>query len=475
MDALTLVEKERQEEIVLARKFHSGEHDTKLTARLKQFLGEDIETRLNVCRNVVSAVAERLIITGFDSESEALIQWAGDLWTATKMNAEQEDTHEWALRDGEAFVIVSWDVEEERPEFTPHYRYTDTSTGGDGFGCWMKYRQDDPNQKPEYGVKQWTEVANNETIQRRNLYYPDRIVKEVRRRGLQWESFAADELWVDNDGKPLGIAIVPFQNKGLMCEAWDAFPIQRAINKSLIDLLSSSDMTAFRIFFALGFIPTQDGKQLKEDGSNLLILEPGQVVGTTKSQKDAAFGAINPAELNPQMDLTHQLILWLATVTNTPVSRFVSTKLIASDETLKEQEGPLISRVTARQTRFGNSWVECLGLARRLTNTFGGEGVDEETPIKPIWTEPAARGEKEKLELLSLKSAIGVPWEQLWKEAGYDQATIKKMKGMNDERSRDLERGRTGRDVQSGNGRESRDSGGSSSGAQEDQTGSQEG
>lgn len=462
-DALSVVEEERQKEIVLCRRYHDGIQGVELTDRLEQFLGTDVEFRMNVCRTVVMALVERLRVQAFDAPDDKLAEWAEELWEANNLDALQEDIYEGALRDGEYFTVVSWDEEEERASIIPHQRYTDVQVEGDGFGCWMVYNEDDYNQKPLHGVKQWTEMLpearENEIIQqatqRRNHYYPDRVEKYKRSIQGDWEPYQPPEdddwpvLWVDSNDEPLGIALVHFSNKGLRCEAWDALPLQNAINKSLIDLLSSSDLTAFRIFYSLGFVPTTDGKTPAEDRSNWLKLEPGQVVGTTKSARDAEFGAIEPARLSELMDLTHQLVLWLAMVTNTPVSRFISTKLIASDATLKEQEGPLLARVTSRQVRFGNAWTKCLDMARRLDNAFGEDEVNEEEVIELIWAEGAARGEQEKLDLLEKKQSIGIPQKQLWKEAGYNQKQIDEM-----EKVRDAERRKDSRRAEEGTGRE---------------------
>jgi hypothetical protein len=457
-DALTEAEEDRQKEVVRARKYHEGTQGVELTERLEQFLSTDFDFGMNVCRNVVSALVERLRVTGFDTTDEELMDWASNVWNNNNLDATQEDIYEGALRDGEYFAIVSW---EDGVSVIPHQRYTDVQVEGDGFGCWMVYKENDPNQKPEYGVKQWTESTETmgevgiirQAAQRRNLYYPDRVEKYRRDFNGEWEQFQPSEdeewpvPWTDSEGKPLGVALIHFTNKGLRCEAWDAFPLQDAVNKSLLDLLSSSDLTAFRIFYSLGFIPTTDGKPPAEDRSNWLKLEPGQVVGTTKSARETDFGSIEPAELRELMDLTHQLVLWLAMVTNTPVSRFISTKLIASDATLKEQEGPLLSRVTSRQVRFGNAWARCLDIARRLENEFGDGGLNEDEKIDLIWAEGAARGEDEKLDLLQKKQGIGIPHKQLWKEAGYNQKTIDQM-----ETERDAERRDQFRDGNRGNG-----------------------
>lgn len=424
----------RQDQIVIARNYNDGNHNVKLTERLKQFLNQDFPFRLNMCRTVVSAVAERLRVIGFDSVNTNLIDWATNLWDINSMAAIQEEIYEAALRDGEGFMIVDWDNELLRPRWVFNERYTSKAAGGNDTGCWMVYEQNDHRQKPLYAVKQWSEIeeGGDEYQIRRTYYYPDRVEKYVN-TGNEWKTFEATIPWMGPDKLPLGIAAIPFNNKGLRCEAWDAFPLQDALNKTLVDLLSSSDITAFRIFYALGFIPTTDGKTPAADGSNLLKIEPGTVVGTSKSARDAEFGAIEPANIAPLMDEAHQIVLWCAMVTATPVSRFISTRLVASESTLKEQEGPLISRVTARQESFKGSWSKCLTLSAKLQTLYGEGAVDIVTKVTPTWADAASRGEAEKMDVLQQKKALGVPTKQLWIEMGYDNKTIEKMEQMQQE------------------------------------------
>jgi len=443
LEGLNAMEQNREREVLLARRYHSGDQGAQLTERLKQFLNETEgfvdPFRFNVCNNVVTAVSERLSVDAFDCDDLTALEWAQEFWQSDGLDAKQEEIHEGALRDGEYFGIVDWDQEEERPTVIPQQRYTSVEVGGDGQGCVILYEEDDPNLSPQVGVKYWTEVNSKEIISHRNLYYPDRIEKWVRRNKAEWELDASIP-WTDATDQPLGIAMVHFKNKALRPEASDAWPLQRAINKSLLDLLASSDLTAFRIFVSLGFIPTTDGGPLKPDRSNLLPIEPGQVVGTTLPPNQASFASVEPSELSPLMDLTHQLVLWLATTTNTPVSRFISTKLIASDETLKEQEGPLIARARSRQITYGNAWGKCLKLAAKLQNTFGvGDGriVNEDAVYDPIWADASARSQQERMELLLKKQKLGIPEEQLWREAGYSRQRIKQMLAMKKVEQRD--------------------------------------
>ncbi len=434
-------ESERQRAIALARDYHEGNQGVKLTPRLEQFIvsyNRGHEFNLNVCRAVVSALSGRLSIMGFDSVNADLVEWAKKVWDANLMGAVQDDVHEDAIRDGEHFIIVDWDTIKERPRWTPHTRFVSVEEGGDDFGCIATYEQNDPNMEMLYVTKYWVEMEGNAPRRFKTIYYPERIEKYKMGDNGEWQrrNDPRDPIntltgepqwptpWVDGAEEPIGIPVVHFKNRKLRCEAWDAFPIQDAINKELLDLLLAGDQTAFRIYVALGFIPTTDGLEPKADRSNWQQVEPGEVVASTKSPQEASFDAIKGEDLTPLQNLVHQLIMWLAMVTETPVTRFTTTKLIASDETLKEQEIPLLERVEVRQTVFGEAWVKCLNISRRLEGLWGDATIDQETPIKVLWKDAKVQGEKEKLENLKSKKELSVPVTQLWKEAGYDQLTI---------------------------------------------------
>lgn len=438
------VELEHQRHIVLARKYHDGFQVVPLTERLQKVLGvglnfaQDVLFRMNVTRSVVTAVSERLIVSGFDAPDTAQVEWAGNLWTDNRMEYLQEEVHEGALRDSEYFILVDWDETNQRARFTPHERFTSLEVEGNGWGCIMVYPENDPHQEPSHAVKVWYDTIPGPggvplQRERRTLYYPDRVEKYARND--QGKLVLLENIpWVTKDGRPLGIPVVHFINKSMRFEAWDAFPMQNAINKSLVDTLAAADNTAFRIYVALGFIPTTDGKEPTEDRSNWLKVEPGQIIGSTKDASKVKFDAIDPADVKPLIDLTEQLILWMAMVSDTPVNRFVSTRQIASDKTLKEQEGPLLAKVRNRQLAFGSAWVRCMQIARSLHNEFGSpmqDPLDTTIRLRVTWAEAQTSAERDRLETLEIKKQLGIPQRQLWAEAGYSVQQIEKMEGLN--------------------------------------------
>ena len=419
---------EEQKNILLARRYHEGEQDVYLTDRAKQYLGLHAENpfRLNVCRLVVDAVLDELEVVGFDAgeegETKPLSEFATNAWNLNRMDALQRDVHESALRDGEAFVIVDWSEDDQRPLFVWHKRYTSTAAGatGEDAGCYMIYPADDYTQKPVAAVQRWVEPVGNTQRQRATIYYPDHFDRLLYDGG--WKMIETVP-WVDASGEALGIPVIHFKNASLRPEAWDAIPMQDAINKFLVDVIANADMAGFGMYKAIGFIPTSDGQQLKPDGSNAAVIAPGTIIGTTN--KDAEFDKVEGSSPQPLTETLTTIIQYTAHITKTPASRFQTGAQVQSGESQKEQNKPLFSKVKARQVLFGNAWEDAIDMARKLA-VLNGESLDSDAQYSTLWNQTYT------LEELQAKKSLGVPLEQIWKEMGYTERAISAMKNMDE-------------------------------------------
>lgn len=448
----------RQRAIARARRYHDGRHFVKLTDRLRTFLrdvgGEDDGTylHLNICRTVVMAIAERLMVARFDSNNETFQAWINNVWKQNNMDIVQDEAHEAALRDGETFLIVGWDADAGRPRITHHLRYVDAAfdsgsrsldmavSSNTGVGVKVFYEDDDPSLPMKYASRRWMEEYQDVTKrwrkrQRCTLYYPDRIEKYVRDGSWQPIRDEGDVSWpipwVDDAGRPIGIPVVHMRNAGLVAEAWEAIPLQNAINKTLVDLLTAGDTTAFKVLVALGFFPTTDGQMPNETGSNVWKIEPGSWVGTRNA--DASVQVIPGEDLEKLIAPINQLIYWAAMVTDTPVSRFITTRQIAAGETLKQQEGPLLNKIRKRQVLFGDAWERVAKIAGKLDTLFGRSqsSYTDDISLECRWEPAEVREDMEVYKILQIKrSYLGVPLEQIWKEAGYTDDEIRAMKRM---------------------------------------------
>jgi hypothetical protein len=437
-------EKERQRNVMLARRFYDGDHDVKLTPRMLEFLGisDDNEFTMNVCRTVVEAVTDRLIIadvnTSEKGDDQPVATWASDVAKAVHLPALQMDVHTGAARDGEYFVFVDWDAEKLQPRFTPHWRYCDLQVDedADNFGCKAHYPDDDTTRPLQYVSKRWIEdLGNGRTRNRATLYFPDRIEKyEVIGGALMEFQDDTDTTWplpwVRSDGTPRGIPIMHWRNTSeLRPEHWDAIGAQRAFNKTVLDIIATGDTTAFRIFVAIGWQPTTDGQPLKGDGSNAARLAPGQIIGTLRTPAEASFQAVEGSNNAPLLEQGDWILGKIGLITSTPQTRILPTRQVSSAESQKEQNESLFAKCRKRQNLYDAAWRECFDMARKLANDFGNAGIDETVQFVLSWEPLQARDTADERDEWRVKKELGIPQEVIWQEMGYSNEQIQAMKG----------------------------------------------
>ena len=112
---LVNAEAEREEGYRVYREYYDGDHDTQLTERMRRYLQvkTNVDFRSNYCPIVVDALAERLVVTGFECAEQDDVLW--DWWTTGRMDGTQGVVHLAAVRDGDAYVLVEWDAEAGSP------------------------------------------------------------------------------------------------------------------------------------------------------------------------------------------------------------------------------------------------------------------------------------------------------------------------------------------------------------------------
>lgn len=434
-ETMTTMDQERlrQGKIVLYRQYYDGEQAVRMTERQRAWLEQHegkVRFAVNVSATVVDAVVERLRVTGFEAGagSEALWDW----WTANRMDAVQVETHQAAVRDGEAFVLTAWNNELGRPDFVFHARYVDRAAGGDGYGMWAEYETDAPGSAMWRATKQWVEQAEGGARMRRTVFYPDRVEKFARAGG-EWREYrdptdAGWPLpWVGRDGRALGIPVAHFRNPGLRSELADVIPLQDALNKAWLDILAASDSTGFRMFLLMGFVPTTDGREPAEDGSNVMHVAPGQMLATRKGPGQVDVKTIEPASLQPLLDVEERIVYRVAQVSDTPLSRFQFTRQVSAEGTLRQLDAPLIAKVELRQTLFGNAWEDMARQALLQAAAFGTGSVDADVTIRTVWAPAAVRDQAQEIANATGKRALGIPTEQVWSELGYDAQQIAAM------------------------------------------------
>jgi len=425
----------QQELYTQYREYYDGNHDTKLTDRIKKFLElkEGQEFNINYCPLVVDALAERLVVTGFNADEQSELFW--EWWVANRMDAESGITHTAAIRDGDAFVLVEWDVDNNRPLFT--FEMACASQEG------VKVHYDDENRKRvDHASKRWIVKQPGDAGKRRrlNLYYADHIEKYISKNEENegnWQPYldkGAKQLpgelgdcgwyWHTHDrtekGNPLGVPVAHFKNldhgydRGVS-ELKNVLPIQNALNKTMIDLVATADVCAFPLLVGLG-----------DDFSDINI-GPGVIISSNKPPDKVSVNKIPGEDLKPLIALKDSFAVDIARITRTPLSYFQISGQMPAEGAEKQREAGLVARAENRQVHYGNAWENAMNIARRLHNAFGsGDQLDENQSISTQWKEAQTRNEKEHLETLLIKSKLGVDDETIWSEMGYNAEDIAK-------------------------------------------------
>jgi hypothetical protein len=456
IEAVNKDTQDRQREIQRARNYYNGDQISFLTDRMREYLNLpgnklDIDDfHLNIIQTIVIAVLDELSVNGFDTSEIAdkdgnknQSAWARTVWDANRMGILQHNIHEAALRDAESFVLVDFEERSKLPRFTWHEKFIDVEAGGDGYGFWFMFEEDDYTQPPRCAVKEWTETSTRNgkpySYRRRNLYFPDRIEKYYR--DPDWKPYvetseeengeASSKVWptpwVDLDGSPIGIPVIRFANFGDTPEAMEALNQQDAVNKVFLDVLAEAD-GAFKLYFLKGAHATTDGKPLQNDGGNQLQLAPMTVLSTLNTE--ANLDAIEGGDPTKLMDTLKDIIMIVAQITGTPVSYFTTTKQIAGVDTLKGQDKPLTKKVEKRKDIFGQSWVDVMTMARHVANVFGSAGLDDAVSFYVVW--------KQVFDLETIKmmrDTLGLPKETLWRLYGLSEEQIQAAKKTDEYRS----------------------------------------
>lgn len=352
------------------------------------------------------------------------------------MDGNQGITHSAAGRDGDTYVLVSWDDETNAPVFTPEMAYD----GHEGVKIHYSHGR---QGEIECATKRWRVEQGNDAgyVRRLNIYYPNRIEKYIsdgRFDEGNWREYLEEDetgqeshikWWSDNgaeNGNRLGVPVFHFKandrgyNYG-KSDLHDIIPIQNALNKSMIDLLAAADTTGFRMFTVIGDDPT--GWEFA----------PGMVLYSTKSaggtDETVKIDFMPGEDLSPMITLKDSMVAEIARVSRTPLSYFQTTGAVAAEGTLKQQESGLLAKVVDRQVGYGNTWEDVMSMARRLNNAFGdGPEMDEDQEISTFWKDPETRNELTYYEALAKKyEALQIPVITRWREEGYTDDDIDQM------------------------------------------------
>jgi hypothetical protein len=431
LEWLVLEDAERQAKYKEYRRYYDGDHDVMLTERQKAFLEltASQEFSANYCSLVVDELERRMTVSGFEAdgnrelggESGQLWKW----WRLARMDSKQSDTHLAATRDGDAYVIVSWDQVRGRPAFHANMAFD----GSEG----VKVHYSDETGEVEFASKRWViKLGEDVARTRMNLYYPDRVERWVS-DGKGWEPYSSDGKddimsWINPRTRaPLGVPVFHLKYKPAGYR-WgrsileDVIPMQNALNKAIVDVIAAADTTGFRLYWATG-------TDLLDDDEEPISIHPGTWIVATAP--DARVGYMPGEDLRPLIEVVDMCKVSIAQVSETPMHLFQVSGQNASEGAQKQQEVGMINKAEKLGISIGNFWEDCMGMAIKLSNAFDNTSYPEDLILSTNWADMEVRDKTTRRQQVAETA-------KTWVDAGSSLEEAAKEAGVPAERATEL-------------------------------------
>jgi hypothetical protein len=384
----------------------------------------------NIPRLAVTALAERLRITGFEGAAADL--WPD--WTRNDLDQLSEVAHREALLFGDSYVIV-WADQFGRP------------TASVESARQVAVHIDPGTRQIVAAVKRWED--RYESVSYAVQYLPDRI---VRLRANQIGAATSGFEIVDELANPLGVVpVVNLRNADLILagrhgdpngdtynnqyghsEIDDLKPLVDALNKTLVDMMTTSEFTGRPRRFATGIELTEE-PVLDVDGNPVLDVDREPVMtevnpipegarAMLSESEQAKFGQLEAANL-AGYEASVRVILGQIMAVSTLPAHYIGVlhDNPASADALRAAEASLTARAEARQATFGRSWEQVAKLMVAVR-----DGVDpQQIEASVCWADAATRSVAQEADAVTKLFQAGLlPASYALKKLGYSDDEV---------------------------------------------------
>lgn len=409
----------------------------------------------NWCGLVVDSVEERLTVQGFripqvdpggirkfvrsmfGREKPTYDEDAWDYWQRNGMDEFSQIAHIEALINRECTALVWWG-DDGRPQITVEHPRTFIT-------------EMDPENPRKYraGLKKWMDDSGYVFA---NLYLPEYIFKfrsdrpakddyGSLARAAKWvERETPDEEWpLTNKLNEVPATTLPNRPRLLApseSEIIQVIPAQDAVNKLCVDMLLASESQAFRQRFIAGIQLPRDPE------TNEVIMPYKQILEKVWifEGERPVVGELGQVDLSGHVRAIELFVQHIASRTRTPPHYFFLKGQFPSGESIKAAETGLVAKTLRKEVPFGGAWERVQYLCLRV------DGKDDKAEAslagETIWADAESRSESEHVDALVKLSALGVPEEQLWADAGYSPQQIEDFKAKRAEESKVVSRTR---------------------------------
>lgn len=382
----------------------------------------------NIPRLAVTALAERLRITGFTGDDAV---W--DDWLRNDLDQTSGVAHREALLLGDSYAIV-WADQFGRPKVTVE-------------SAKQVAVLTDPGSREVYAaIKRWDDY-NTKTTEA-VMYLRDKI---VRLRADQQGAVANGFKTIDEIANPLGVVpVVNLRNADRIIghlgslgqgdwghsEIHDLMPLVDALNKSLADMMVTSEYVGRPRRWATGIelteVPVLDdnGDPVLDGNGDPEMVETNPIPeghrAMISENQDAKFGQLQAADLGGYEASVRVLLGQIMAVSTLP-SHYVGvfTDNPASADALRAAEASLTARSEARQQTFGRAWEQ---VARLMIAVRDGRDPNLIDNIRVQWADAATRSVAQEADAtVKLVQAGILPISYALSKLGYSEDEIAKI------------------------------------------------
>lgn len=377
-----------------------------LAPEAKIALGNRFTTMVsNIPRLAVTAIAERLRITGFLGDPELWTDWIrNDLDQLSGL------AHREALLLGDSYVMV-WADQLGRPKVTVESAKQVTIVTDPG------------SRETVAGLKRWETTNTTEAV----LYERDQI---TRLRSNQTGATTGGFYVVEEIVNPLGVVpIVAIRNSDRILddrgasEITDLMPLVDGLNKVLTDMLVTSEYVGRPRRWATG-IELIEETITGASGDTTVAVNPipeGNRAMISESP-DAKFGQLPSADLQGYEAAVRVLLGQVMAVSTLPAHYIGQlTQQPTSADALRAAEASLTARAEARQSTFGRAWEQVGKLMVAVRDGLDPAEVD----VRVQWADASTRSVSQEADAVTKLFQVGLlPDTYALQRLGYSEDEI---------------------------------------------------
>lgn len=350
-------------------------------------------------------------------------------------------THDvaWDIMESNRFELISKQVMQERAALSVSYMLVDPAKNRYGFPTVtgehpeQAITEDQPGSANRAcGLKVWQDDLGDTPVVKAMVYLPGqvygysaptRIYADSGRVALSLKP--AWELQESMSGpNPLGeVPLVPFHNRPRMLKApapefTPAIPVQRRINKTILDRMAMQDQGAFKAMWATGLkIPRDPVTNQPVEGFMKAINR-----AFVNENPAGKYGQLEADDIKQILEAVRDDVADAAMVVPTSPDQILGKLVNVSGDGLTLAQTSEIKRVRNQSDYDGESFAE----VSRLSLRAYGQEPARAFAMATDWVNPEYRTEAERSDAATKALSNGIPHEAVWaRYYGADSDEIK--------------------------------------------------